>query len=176
VVREERGRCVHFLRRQAEREALRWPSMAHDGRTDQRRGNVSAQEGQLGLLYSGRRRLGAQDNHSGRGTNAAWGHDVRCVRRRVVGRAAWSARRRLCARGAWRPGRGPGWRFARAAHGAWTSGPKPASACVFSETAARVGARRAVSRTWARSAPFKFRLALFEWPFPQIFKPKWASS
>jgi hypothetical protein len=41
----------------------------------------------------------------------AWARGVRCVRRRAVGRAAWSARHHLCARGTWRKERGPGRRF-----------------------------------------------------------------
>jgi hypothetical protein len=44
--------------------------MTHGGRANRRRGNVSAQEERLGLLYSGQRRLSAQDNHSGHGTDA----------------------------------------------------------------------------------------------------------
>jgi hypothetical protein len=72
----------------------------------QQRSNPAAEKrlrarGTARLLYSGRRRLGAHDNHSGRGMDAAWARGVRCIRRRAVGRAARSARRRPCARGAW---------------------------------------------------------------------------
>jgi hypothetical protein len=119
VLEQGLGACIYSKGKRSEKlgGGLQWRATAEQTGGGE---NVRAQEERLGLLYSGRRRLGAQDNHNGRGTDVAWARGVRCVRRCEVGRAAWSARRRPCARGAWRPGRGPGWWFARAAHGAWT--------------------------------------------------------
>jgi hypothetical protein len=53
----------------------------------------------------------------------------------AIGWAARVGAASLCAWGAWREGSGHGWWFARVAHGAWTCGPKPASACGSGGTA-----------------------------------------